>query len=148
MEKIKPVGIIAGSPGIGKSTLTENLPKDITVADMEPTPYTKADNWPENYIEEVVQRAEDTDLVLITTNPGVVKALKEQGLAITVIAPDESLREEYRQRYIDRGNKPEIVERILAAAHKPNEETLTDFEGYNVLFLQSGQYLFDIIDFD
>ncbi|MCA9355636.1 hypothetical protein KC865_03780 [Candidatus Kaiserbacteria bacterium] len=148
VEKIKPVGIIAGAPGVGKSTMTGGLSDDITVADIEPTPYTKAEDWPNNYIEEVIERSRDTDLVLITTNPVVVQALRERGLSVTVICPDESLKDEYRQRYIDRGNKLEVVEKIMTNAHKTNKEILSDFEGCNVVFLQSGQYLSDVLDFD
>ena len=148
MEKIKPAGIIAGAPGVGKSALMDRLSVNLTVADLEPTPYTDAEDWPDNYIEEVVQRAADKDLVLITTNPVVIQALREKGHSVSVVCPDESLRDEYRQRYINRGNKPEVVEKILAHAHKPNEEIVADFEGCNVLFLQSGQCLSDVIDFD
>lgn len=71
---------------------------------MEPTPYTKYEDWPNNYVEEVVQRAADTDLVLITTNPEVIQSLRGKGLPVTVVCPYESLKEECQQRYIDRGN--------------------------------------------
>lgn len=78
VEKIKPIGIIAGAPGVGKSTMTRGLSSDITVADMEPTPYTRSQDWPDNYIEDIVSKTAKNDLVLITTNPEVIRELRKE----------------------------------------------------------------------
>ena len=148
VEKIQPKGILAGGPGIGKSTLTEKLSSNIKVVDVEPTPYTNDATWPQNYIEEIVRNTGNFDLLLISTQPEVVQALIEKGFEVTVVCPDESLKNEYEDRFRERGHDEALVQRLVEKSLRTNEENRNNFDGGKIIFLQSGQYLKDILDLE
>ncbi|MCB9810407.1 hypothetical protein H6781_02315 [Candidatus Nomurabacteria bacterium] len=147
IEKIKPQGIIAGTPGIGKTTLIDNFStSDISVLDLDSSPYRKDQTWPDNYLKKIEEEMRQNNLLLISSYPEIVKELTARGYEVTVVCADENLQDEYRKRYISRGNKPEMVERFIDASFASNKEQTDRFEGSNVVFLQTGQYLSDIID--
>jgi hypothetical protein len=162
IEKIVPKGIIAGGPGIGKSTFAEEFDSKLSVKDIDPSPYREDPTWPENYIADIVANTENFDLLLISTHPDVVQILRERGFKVTVVCPDESLRVEYENRLIARAEKRikergDASEESLKKARekarwlsgmgiRPNEENIKNFAGGKIIFLQAGQYLSDIID--
>lgn len=147
IEKIKPRGIISGGPGIGKTKLLELLPEDISAVDLDPTDYYQDPRWPKNYIEDIERNFLLHDLVLISAHPQVVGVLQESGHEITVVCPDESLKEVYRARYIQRGNSEKGIAVMLEKGFRPREENQRNFAGCRVVFLDKpDQYLSDIID--
>lgn len=146
LEKIKPKGIIAGGPGIGKSTFTEEFNSKLSVKDIDPSPYREGAAWPENYITDIVANTDNFDLLLISTHPDVVRALREKGFEVTVVCPDESLRDEYEKRLEARGQTNEKARWLAEMGVRPNEENMRNFDGGRIVFLQAGQYLSDIID--
>jgi hypothetical protein len=148
IEKLKPKGIIAGNPGIGKTTLVKNYAKQFNIVDFDSEPYRKDPNWPNNYLDLVEEKAAGESLLLISSYPEVVKELTTRGYEVTVVCADESLESEYRDKYKDRGNSQEMVDKFIASAFTSNEEQLKRFEGSKVVFLQTGQHLSDIIDLD
>jgi hypothetical protein len=148
IEKLKPEGIIAGNPGIGKTEFTKDFSEQLSVFDLDSNPYRKDKNsaWPENYLQSIEEASSKYDLVLISSDPEIVKELSARGHEVTVVCANEGLEDEYRERYILRENTPEMVDRFIKAAFASNEEQARRFEGSEVVFLQSGQYLSDIVD--
>ncbi len=147
IEKLKPKGIFAGMPGIGKTTFVEKYSDKVTLLDFDSNLYRNDPTWPDNYLDLIEEKTKEVELILISSYPEIVKKLAARGYEVTVICADESLEPEYRERYIERGNKPEMVDKFIASAFASNKEQLEKFEGSKVIFLQRGQYLSDIIDF-
>jgi hypothetical protein len=146
IEKIKPKGIIAGIPGIGKTEFVKNYSDRINVFDFDSSDYKSDPSWPKNYIDLIEEKIQETELLLISSYPEVVKELISRGHEITVVCADENLKDEYRERYVSRDNQPDTVDRFIAAAFSSNEDQTKRFEGSRVVFLKKGQFLSDVID--
>jgi len=146
MEKLLPEGIIGGNPGIGKSTFVKENGARLDVVDLDAEPYLGDPSWPENYMEKILSVVNKHRLILISSFPKVVKALMDHGLKITVVCADEGLQEEYRQRYLGRGNDKELAESLVIRSHTSRAEQQKRFAGARVIFLGKGKYLSDIID--
>ena len=146
IEKIKPSGIIAGGPGIGKTTFVENYSDQLVVLDLDSNPYRKYPAWPDNYLNVIENEITGNNLVLISSYPEIVKELVSRGYEVTVVCAGESLEDEYRERYVARGNRPEMVERLIESAFASNDEQIQRFDGAKVIFMKAGQYLTDILD--
>lgn len=147
-EKIKPKGIIAGGPGIGKTTFTENFASELSVRDMDSADYSDADNpnWKETYINDIIKNTDSYDLLLIASMPDIVQALRERDYEVTVVCPDENLREEYIERFKGRNQKRVSPENLADWGVRSRKENLENFAGGRLVFLKSGQYLSDIVD--
>lgn len=162
IEKLKPRDIIACIPGAGKTTFAEEHQNDISVVDLDSNPYMydlnqpaikdpnnrrpKNPDWPNNYFDAIEKAVREKDLVLIGSDPNIVKELTARGHTVTVVCADESLKDEFRKIYTDRKNDSATVDFFMEKAHASNEEQLEKFEGAKVVFLQSGQHLEHIID--
>lgn len=153
IEKLKPRGIIAGMPGIGKTTFMEDFSGKLDVFDLDSNAYRKDltqpdeknPDWPNNYLDAIEEKTKETDLVLIGSDPDIVKELTARGHKITVVCPDETLAAEYEQRYVTRKNEPHMVKKFVDL-FTTNEAQTKRFEGSEVKFLQAGEHLEDIID--
>ncbi len=90
-------------------------------------------------------RAEQNyEYVIIPTIMSVVEILvRDYARKVVLCYPDRSLREEYRERYIKRGNSESFLELFVDGWHgllAPVEE----FEEATHLVLKSGEYLTDL----
>mgnify|MGYP003441262342 CR=1 FL=1 len=132
-------------PGIGKTTLIEKYSDQVTILDFDSNPYRKDPTWPDNYLDLIEEKTKEAELILISSYPEIVKELAARGYEVTVICADESLEPEYRERYIERGNNQEMVDKFIASAFASNKEQLERFEG---CFSSSRTAFVNIIDFD
>ena len=94
--------IIAGFPGTGKSYFVKHAPVHLKVSDSDSSKFPKGDAFPGNYISHIQEAALTHDIVFVSTHDVVLRALAETGLDFWVVAPHESAKEEYLQRYRDR----------------------------------------------
>ncbi len=145
-EKIKLEGIIAGFPGIGKSWFVAENP-DLDVVDLDSAVFREDDpgNWPDNYIEKIIECAGQQEAVFVSTYPEVLRALITKGFSVTVVYPSIDQREDYQERYIERAKDPDAAQK-LANSFDQNLEGLKDVAGCTHIALQTGQYLSNIIE--
>jgi thioesterase domain-containing protein len=71
-------------------------------------------------------------------------ALLVNGIKFTLVYPDKSIKDEYIQRYIDRGNNETFVNLL----ENNWDDWISDMEkqkGCKHIKLQSGQYLSDVV---
>lgn len=140
---MKQTILISTFPGCGKSHLFKNK-GDRTILDSDSSTFDKTE-FPQNYIKHIRENIDKTDIILISSHDVVRDALLVNGIKFTLVYPDISIKDEYIQRYIDRGNNEQFVKLL-----KENWETwITDMEkqkGCKHIKLQSGQYLSDVLN--
>lgn len=94
--------VLAGFPGVGKSTLFRNDPE--RYADSDSSTFDKA-NFPANYIEHIQHLLDTTDkTIFVSTHDDVRAALDEAGIQFVLVYPDASLKPAFMERYAGRGS--------------------------------------------
>jgi uncharacterized glyoxalase superfamily protein PhnB len=150
-EKTK---VISAFPGTGKSHLTASHDGEGAVLDSDSSDYSwvhKEDGskernpeFPGNYIDHIVHNIGTASLILVSTHEDVRDALVNHGIEFTLVYPDQTLKDEYLQRFRDRGSPDGFVDLM-----DKNWDTfigqLQDQEGATHVQLQAGQHLSDIV---
>ena len=143
--------IIAGFPGVGKSTAAKN--KDWMFLDMESSDYhwvidddgnkTCNPEWPINYVDAIIEAAHDNMspqiYILISTHNEVLAELDKRHIYYNAVLPKS--KDIYLQRYRERGNTEEFIEKLDA-----NFDTfIKSVESTNVFGIYyTDDYLFSI----
>ena len=146
--------LICGFPGVGKSHFHRAAPP-FTVRDSDssafgwgagPTPNpTRDPNWVVDYIAHIKAclMTPEVTHVLVSSHQEVRAALVAEGMPFILVYPGPSLKEEYIQRYIARGNNPAFVTKLVSF-YEVFIEGLMSQKGCEHLILKSGQYLSDV----
>lgn len=130
--------IISGFPGVGKSTLVEH--SQYTILDSDSSTFNK-NNFPLNYINHIKDSInDDTHAICVSSHKDVREALQQQEMFFTLVYPSLHLKDEYIQRYTQRGNHPAFIQLLSDNWH----DWIIDCqhqEGCRHYTLQSKQYL-------
>lgn len=104
--------IISGFPGIGKTIFHREMFRtgDLRVSDSDSSRFSKSPNFPNNYIEHIKRSALVNDVVLVSSHKVVRDALNEHNIPFISVTPSIDCKEEYLQRYKDRGSPQEFVD--------------------------------------
>lgn len=140
-NKDKTHHIVSGFPGIGKSTFAEKYTGK--VSDSDSSKFDKA-NFPANYMEHIVEKAKENDWVMVSSHDVVRKALVDLKLPFTLVYPYKELKNEYLQRYRDRGSSKAFVDMMDANWDKFVTECYSQ-TGCTHIVLTSGQFLADVL---
>ena len=141
--------VVAGFPGVGKSVLFKN--SNLNVLDSDSSkfswiePGVRHPDFPQNYINHIKVNIGVADIILVSSHDVVRKALAESGIEYYLVYPDISLKEEYLDRYRQRGND----EKFIALLKSKWEEFILSIEEETfptLLKLSSNQYLSDVIE--
>jgi hypothetical protein len=145
--------VIAGFPGIGKSVLF-NSDSDLKVLDSDSSHFSWAiingekqrhPDFPNNYMEHIKEYIGKADIILISSHDVVREALKENGIEYTLVYPSVELKEEYIERYKNRGNNEGFVNFISSNwenfIEDIEKETFPD-----LIRLDSGEFLSDVLE--
>lgn len=114
--------IIAGFPGVGKSTAAKN--KDWMFLDIESSDYHWVvdgegnkvchPEWPINYVDAIMEAAKDMGkpqlYILISTHNEVLTELDKRGIYYNAVLPRS--KDIYLQRYRERGNTEEFITKL------------------------------------
>ena len=138
---MKPVNInailYASFCGTGKSYLCNNFP-DICI-ELECWEYRKGD-FPNNYIQDVLNIMGKIKYLFISTDPVILKALNKLGIDIKLFYPKNELRSEYLDRFIDRDSPEDFIGAIMKNWYKwLNELEKQNYCDHTVL--NKGEYL-------
>ena len=132
--------IIAAFCGVGKTTLCEN---DSDIIEVECWEYREAD-FPNDYIQEIVEKAEYYQKVCISTDPVSLIPIIESGYDVVLVYPDLTLFQEYMKRYVDRNSPYDFIGVMYKHWHEWIEQ-LHDIKGCRHIKLNEGQYLSDVL---
>lgn len=96
--------------------------------------------FPQNYISDILQLEGWGNTVIFPTIVSVINTLVEKfGRTVYVVDPEDGLKEEYRQRYLARGNSDSFLH-IFADSWEERMEEIKASKGIH-LRLKSGEYL-------
>lgn len=127
--------------GTGKSYLCNNFADDYM--ELECWEYRKGD-FPNNYIQDVIDAIGRTKYLFISTDPVILKELNKRGIEIRLYYPQNELRNEYLDRFIARISPQDFVGAIMINWHKWIDE-LKEQDYCKHKILQTGEYLQDVL---
>lgn len=139
---VKQTLVISAFPGCGKSHFFRNN-KDKEVLDSDSSKFDKT-HFPQNYIEHIKSNLGKVDIIMVSSHKEVRDVLVENKIPFILVYPSPNIKDEYIQRYIDRGNTGYFVELL----DKNWELWLNELEeqvGCEKIKLEEGQYLSDVI---
>ena len=103
--------IICGYSGVGKSYAAKVLTtKKYKVIDLESSRYTKDSTWPRAYVDDIIQRAEkDNTVVLCSCHEEVRDELCKRNKEFVIVAPADDILYEYTKRWYCRGSSIKFI---------------------------------------
>lgn len=134
--------IVSGFSNIGKSSL-KNF-RDINYIDLDTCYFNKIDNWIDIYIDCALALREKYDYVLITTYDGVLQELNKKGINYYLVYPKKELKEEYRQRAINKGSDKAFVDSFFSRWDSHINDCIKN-KNKNKIILNENEYLSDVI---
>lgn len=159
----KPLGVIvAGFGAIGKTYLGE---KYSNVIDMESGNFAHINDevisvpiekrkgtdirksnpeWPYNYYKAIIEARKHYDVVLTSMHWDLLRFYEENNIPYYLVFPEQGLEKEYAIRCYGRGNNEKFTEHMINNIKIWNEK-LKEFKPKELIYLQSGQYLEDVL---
>jgi hypothetical protein len=141
--------VYSAFPGVGKTTYFNTTERN--VLDSDSSKFDKK-HFPNNYIEHIERNIQDpnVDKILVSSHKDVRDALVKREIPFVLVYPDRSLKDEYIERYKERGNNDAFVSLL----DKNWDDWMDEMDSMNpqegqTLYkvkLESGQYLTDVID--
>lgn len=147
--------VVSGFPAVGKTWLVQNI-KDKIILDSDSSQFSwikdengnntkeRNPNFPQNYIDHIKENFDKADLILVSSHSIVRKALKDNNIHYTIVYPDVTLKEEYLDRYRNRGNDIGFINMINTNWYQFIEEIKVETFP-SLVKLRTGQYLKDVI---
>ena len=127
--------IICGYAGIGKSYLAKNFPN---VIDLESTPFEK--DW-DRYLKCAMYYSNQGYLVLLSCHKEIRELVCKNVLynqRFTIVPSIES-KEEYKIRYINRGNTQEFIDLQMSNWEKRLDESNNSFLTENWIIMEPNE---------
>lgn len=146
---VKNTKVISGFPAVGKSFLSSQ--SGLTVLDSDSSNFSwiqegeRHPDFPNNYIEYIKNNIGKVDYILVSSHDVVREALKENDIPYTLVYPSFELKDEYSDRYKNRGNNEGFIKFIDSNWYR----FISDIESETfpkLVELESGQYLSDVLD--
>lgn len=154
--------IIAAYAGTGKTTFAARTPGAVDLASMpfcwllplqETAPgeqegekgalyHVRDPRFPDNYVAAILKAEQENDIVLIPTNIQVVQRLEEYGRKVILCYPGDECREEYRTRFLGRGNSEEFLSLFIDDWNQFLGPVRDYSDGIHIV-LKPGEYLTD-----
>ena len=152
---MKNTKIISGFPAVGKSFIFKNSNKLVLDSDSSEFSWlkdsdgnnTKVRNseFPKNYIKHIKNNIGKVDIIMVSSHDVVREALKDNKIPYTIVYPNISLKDEYIERFIKRGNKTGFIDFISAYWDSFINEISNETYPTKII-LEKGQYLSDVIE--
>ncbi|MEI2465039.1 hypothetical protein [Niallia taxi] len=145
---MKSTRVISGFPGVGKSELFKSDRYNALDSDSSSFSWVREGvrhpDFPNNYMEHIKENIGNVDYIFVSSHDIVREALRENGIEYTLVYPSIELKEEYLQRYIERGNNEGFISFISSSWDKFIEDI--ERENYPKLIkLGANEYLSNII---
>lgn len=137
---MKQTLLISAFPGTGKSYFFKNSKKK--VLDSDSSTFDKSE-FPDNYIKHIKENIGEADVIMISSHKEVRDALVKNDMKFILVYPERELKDEYIERYKERGNDPKFIELL----DKNWDSWITELENQKGCFhtrLSSGKYISDV----
>ena len=133
--------VYAAFCGCGKTFLSKTFPDNYI--EIECWEYRSGD-FPTNYVDDVIKAIGKIKYLFISTDPEILKEINKRGIKIKLYYPDNTLRNEYLDRFINRQSPVDFIGVLMVNWDKWINE-LKEQEYCEHIVLQSGQYLYDVL---
>lgn len=133
--------LISAFPGTGKSHFYRNSTRN--VLDSDSSKFDKSD-FPNNYIDHIKDNMGKADVILISSHKDVRDALVNNELRFTLVYPEKNLKDEYIQRYKERGSDSNFI-KLLSENWDNWIDEMDNQENCQKIILKSGEYISDLI---
>lgn len=136
--------IISGFAGIGKSNFNNYVPyyQNATYYDLPSSVFKEGNE--KIYVDCAEALCEKYDYVFVSTHDFVINELIKRNLKFYIVYPKSHCKDEYKQRFIKRGNSPEYIEKFM----KNWDKYIIQIDRLDYPYkisLRTGQYLSDVI---
>lgn len=101
-------------------------------------------DYPHNYIRKILEELPNHKYIIIPHIEGVLTELNMCGVPFVSVYPSISLKEEYRKRYISRGNRPEFMQ-VFVDEWDERIEYIQGLDKGGKVELKAGEYLTDAL---
>lgn len=94
--------VIAGFPGIGKTTLYREVKKrdlSTSLIDIGINDYCNKIDFPQNYINRIRECSEKYAVILVDASPVIRQAMVDNDIFYAIIYPDKASMKDYLSRY-------------------------------------------------
>ncbi len=106
---MKKTLVISAFPATGKTYFFNNT--KLNVLDSDSSNFDKKD-FPNNYIEHIKKNINKVDIILVSSHKEVRDALVKNGIDFMLVYPKIELKDEYIQRYKQRGSNEGFIQLI------------------------------------
>jgi hypothetical protein len=141
--------LVSAFPGTGKSYYVDYgegsgyMPQGFAT-DSDSSKFDKA-NFPENYIEHIKEKiSKGYARIFISSHKDVRDALVINNLPFVLIYPAKELKEEYINRYKERGSSQKFIELISDNWDNWIDDCINQKSCYHIV-LKSGQFISNVI---
>ncbi len=138
--------VVSAFPGTGKSHYTYNTDymPDGFATDSDSSKFDKT-YFPDNYMDHIEQKIkEGYARIFVSSHEVVRKALEDREIPFTLVYPAKELKEEYLQRYKERGS-PESFITLLNNNWDEWLDQLKDQKGCDHIELKAGQFISNVM---
>lgn len=139
-KKIKTT-VCAAFCGCGKTYLCEFDP--VKYKEIECWNYRKG-NFPSNYVQDIKKQLGKSQYLFISSDPVILNYLHKEGVKILLVYPENTLKEEYMQRYCNRNSGYDFIGVMYKHWHEW-VENLTKQTYCKHIILKKGQTLKDVL---
>jgi len=133
--------ICAAFCGTGKSYLCDNFPD--VYKEIEDWEYRQGD-FPNNYINDVLNMIGKIKYLFISTDSEILDELNKRGIKMQLYYPENELRNEYLDRFIDRDSPYDFIGTMM----KHWGVWINGLKEHNYgkhIILKKGEYLQDVL---
>ena len=136
--------IICGFPGIGKSHLAKH--NDWQDSDSSQfswiSPGVRNPDFPHNYVQHIQTSGKNH---LVSTHKAVRDEFAKQNIPFVLCYPERQCKEEYIQRYRQRGSTPAFLQLLSEKWDEWITEMENESRAAQHLVLQPGQFASDVL---
>ena len=133
--------LYAAFPGTGKTHVCDQT--DINAIEIEYWKY-KDEGLQKEFIEDVKKQIGNVDYIFLSTEPDGLKLLQEQGIDITLVYPENELRNEYLDRFINRDSPYDFIGTFMKYWNTWINE-LKEQKSCKHIILKSDEYLQNVL---
>ena len=140
--------IISAFPGTGKTHFYQN--SELRVLDSDSSKYSwiekgvRNPEFPSNYVAYIKENLGCADFILVSSHVSVRQALLDEGLEYTLVFPERSQKNEYIERFRQRGSPESFIDLLMNNWDDWIKE-MEEQTGCNKIKLNAGQYLSDVL---
>ncbi|MBI3036666.1 hypothetical protein HYY73_02830 [Candidatus Woesearchaeota archaeon] len=139
--------VILAFPGTGKTYFQQHTPLRVLDSDSSKFSWSsegvRNPDFPGNYVAHIRESMGIADIVLVSSHAPVRDALVREGIPYTLVFPYRNLKDEYIERFRQRGSSEAFVDQVA----KNWDGWISELEqqvGCTPVRLSAGQYLSDL----